>query len=64
MLCDVPGGQVCENGSCVCTGPDGGANGAFSLCSTCVDLQSDSRNCGECGLTCGNGTACQDGGCQ
>ena len=36
-----------------------------SICGTsCVDLQKDSKNCGECGKTCGTGTICAVGKCQ
>ncbi len=30
----------------------------------CVDVSSDSNNCGGCGITCGGGTTCQSGHCE
>lgn len=58
-LCGAPGsGRVCRGGACAC--PDdrptvcGGA---------CTDLQSDARNCGACGRSCGAGAWCRAGQC-
>jgi len=50
-------GFACSAGTCTCSTPK-------TACSnSCVDLQTDSNNCGRCGHTCGSG-ACLAGQCQ
>jgi len=50
-------GFSCQNGRCVCQSPK-------ILCgSVCTDTSSDPNNCGQCGVPCGNGQTCQQGGC-
>ena len=59
------GGQTCQldpstgyrSYSCLCP------NGETLCNSTCVDINSDPNNCGNCGNTCGAGT-CQAGACM
>jgi hypothetical protein len=48
-----PSGQQCEKRTCVCKGAVCGG--------TCVDLQSDSKNCGSCDRACPG--ACAGGAC-
>jgi hypothetical protein len=51
------GGQLCEQGACVC--PAG-----QSLCGdSCVDTQTSVENCGSCGNDCGEGHVCDGGTC-
>jgi hypothetical protein len=47
------------------SGPcEGGCVGGDTCCGTsCVDLSSDNRHCGECGRQCGDGLSCEDGTC-
>jgi alpha-tubulin suppressor-like RCC1 family protein len=54
-------GASCVMGSCGCEGDLFDCGNAFSA--ECADLTSDPRNCGSCGLTCGEGFDCIDGGC-
>jgi hypothetical protein len=66
---ECPGAQICLGGACVpqvtcdhtsdsspCLMP----NGVQGVCcgSTCVDVESDVRNCGGCALACPPGTTC------
>jgi len=55
---DCTGGTVCLSGTCQCTG------GTTDCAGTCVDTNSDSSNCGACGVACGGGTTCSAGTCQ
>ena len=49
---------LCSNGKCTC--PTG-----TTLCSgACINLQTDSANCGSCGHTCLSGQECIAGGCK
>jgi hypothetical protein len=53
-------GEVCDRGSCTSGCPSG-----TSACDgTCVDLQSDHRNCGSCGTWCPDGQSCASGACN
>ena len=45
---------ACPSGKSCCV-----SNGGV----VCVDLQTDSNNCGECGKTCGVGESCENGEC-
>jgi hypothetical protein len=46
---DGTDGNTCEEGRTLCDGE-------------CVDLDRDTRNCGECGQSCGTGYVCCIGG--
>jgi hypothetical protein len=49
--------EICDDGECVC-------RFGFTPCGgTCVDLQTDSLHCGECGDACGAGV-CDEGNCE
>ena len=54
-----PAGQAPVDGTCVCPGETPSECG-----SRCVDLTSDSNNCGSCGAVCGSGEVCTDGQCE
>jgi len=55
-LC-CPAGLACVGGHCSC--PSG-----FVLCAGyCVETQSNRRNCGGCGITCGISSSCLNGVC-
>jgi hypothetical protein len=52
------GGQVCEDGGCVCPIYQ-------SFCSgQCIPTSNDANNCGGCGKACTGGTACSGGVCE
>jgi hypothetical protein len=51
-----PVGASCSDGTCVCGG------GLTDCAGVCVDLNTNTNNCGGCGLTCIGGT-CSDGTC-
>ncbi len=53
--CDV--GATCQSGVCACPGIDSVCSGA------CVDEQTDSNNCGGCGVVCAAGGGCAAGAC-
>ncbi len=43
---------------------DAGSGTAYSCCSgACIDLESDTANCGTCGVNCGGGGFCSAGAC-
>jgi hypothetical protein len=52
------GGQVCENGACVCPIYESFCGGV------CIPTSSDPNNCGGCGTTCTGGAACSGGVCS
>jgi hypothetical protein len=52
-----PSGTSCSAGKCVCK------TGLTSCNGTCVDLQTDLNNCGQCFNSCGSGLACSAGQC-
>ena len=57
---DCQQGQICENSSCsFCSVSRPKACG-----NTCVDLQRDDQNCGDCGRSCPKGRHCQNGLCS
>ncbi len=67
--------QFCEYGQCATTptcGPANsgvvcpGADGGLATCcgSSCTSLQTDSLNCGQCGVECPSGSLCTQGYCQ
>jgi len=72
---DCPAGDKCLGGTCSlgcdaqadynpCYSDDGGGFYSDVCCgSACLDLRSDARNCGLCGLACGAGQVCVNGGC-
>ncbi len=52
------GGQVCQNGACVCPIYQ-------SFCAgQCIPTSNDPKNCGGCGVACDGGTACSGGACE
>lgn len=51
-----PPGQSCSNGICCPTGQVNCSN-------SCVDLSTDSQNCGSCASACGRGQNCVNGQC-
>jgi hypothetical protein len=51
------GGQLCDNGACVCPIYQSFCNGQ------CIPTTSDPHNCGGCGISCTGGTACSGGVC-
>lgn len=53
-LCDAL--HACTSGACTCK-PENSCSGA------CVDLSTDPKNCGTCGITCVAGGACTSGKC-
>jgi len=55
MCC--PTGTACVNGVCGC------ATGTTDCGGRCVDLQTDSFNCGGCGIRCSSGQTCCSGHC-
>lgn len=68
----LPGlGPVCgctPRGAEVCNDIDDDCNGQVdegtTRCSNrCVDVRTDSANCGACGIACGGGTSCVNGAC-
>ena len=62
-------GKICSGGNCVC--PPGQTACGTSCCSTgqtccggnCKNLQTDSQNCGMCGISCSGGKSCINGVC-
>jgi endo-1,4-beta-D-glucanase Y len=38
-------------------------SGQLECSGTCINVQTDSQNCGACGKTCGSGSSCQSGEC-
>jgi hypothetical protein len=54
--------SICQQYGQACVAQDGQMGFCCDL--SCVDLQSDPLNCGSCGLTCVNGTACVNGLCN
>jgi hypothetical protein len=62
-----PPGAACEGAACVpdCSGDTCTCAADRALCGGyCALLATDSRNCGECGLTCGEGFFCAGGTCR
>ena len=55
--CASPTGSSCVAGACKCPGATRACAGA------CVDLDSDDKNCSECGRDCGLSGACKAGMC-
>ena len=61
----MPNGSVnnsnCGRGTACCLS----CPASETMCSdSCVDLQTDARNCGSCGHACGGGQSCVNGSCQ
>lgn len=54
--CSVSG-QGCVNGTCAC------APGEKVCDSSCLDVQTDDANCGDCGRACASGQHCEAGAC-
>jgi hypothetical protein len=54
---DCPSDATCEDGACLCP------SGQTECTGSCVDLASDSTNCGACGNVCSSGT-CSSGNCS
>lgn len=61
---DCAGDAVCRGRTCSCLG-EGPCSSGETCCAPqgCRDLDSDPRNCGECGEACPNGRSCNDGVC-
>ena len=61
-------GQTCSSGHCALSCQPGLSSCDVTVAGTpvptCVDKQSDSRNCGSCGNQCPSGQVCSAGGCQ
>jgi hypothetical protein len=57
----VPGAETCNNLDDNCNGLVD--EGTTRCNGSCVDLRSDARNCGACGISCGGGTSCVNGAC-
>ena len=53
-------GEVCDNGVCAASC----SSGLEDCGGACVDLQTDSTNCGSCGTLCGSGLVCANGSCS
>ncbi|HXI56606.1 MAG TPA: hypothetical protein VNO55_11145 [Polyangia bacterium] len=74
LVACAPGGR-CEGGVCkydLCTGantngvcalPGGGQGVCCGGSCQALDLQSDAKNCGGCGIVCPSNSACMNGGC-
>ncbi|MEA2701052.1 MAG: hypothetical protein QOI66_5323 [Myxococcales bacterium] len=74
LVACAPGGR-CEGGVCkydlctgantngVCTLPGGGPGVCCGGSCQALDLQSDAKNCGGCGIVCPSNAACMNGGC-
>lgn len=62
--CDA--GMVCRGYRCVtgCTDEHGCADGQTCCQGACLDLESDRRNCGACGVACPGISQCCDGLCH
>jgi Cys-rich repeat protein len=58
---DCPSGQVCADSICV---DAGGCTGGTLCGSACVDLTSDSNNCGACGVVCSSTQRCAQSACH
>ncbi len=62
-------GQVCSNGTCSCGSAGAQCTGTQICCpagspsATCVDKNTDNKNCGYCGNQCQNNGACVNGLC-
>ncbi|WP_437297600.1 MXAN_6577-like cysteine-rich protein [Sorangium sp. So ce426] len=69
-------GQLCVNGRCSGGGGEGGrelgtgvgggeecGEGQSDCSGQCVNLETDLRNCGDCGVECAEGHVCADGSC-
>lgn len=58
VACDECGeNEACTEGQCACPLP-------FTVCGNdCVNLDTNSNNCGECGNTCIDGATCESGQC-
>jgi hypothetical protein len=54
----VGDGQICENGSFVCTDSEKSTCG-----DDCIDLSKDENHCGACGQKCIEGASCKNGLC-
>jgi hypothetical protein len=75
VKCDgkcCPKNAKCKKGKCKCKkGYEKCGKKCCSVCAPseafcsgeCVDLDVDEANCGDCGIECGPGAACQDGKC-
>ncbi len=61
-----PSGQTCDNGLCKddTAPPPICKDGATACGSACVQITSDTKNCGGCGAACAAGQVCMLGKCQ
>lgn len=61
---ECPGAAACDgNGACGCASSGDCASGEICCGGVCVDGQSDSSNCGACGVLCASGESCCNGIC-
>ncbi|MHB8417327.1 MAG: hypothetical protein ACYDCL_04575 [Myxococcales bacterium] len=58
----APPPATCQ-GAGGCPLADGGSGVCCGIGTACVDSQSDSANCGACGIVCPPGQSCNSGSC-
>ena len=57
-------GTECGEGGCSCVDNSGGGQGAVCCQGGCVDLETNTDNCGDCNESCGEGEHCTSGECS
>jgi endo-1,4-beta-D-glucanase Y len=63
VFCALVVGSCAKGGTGTATPPGGCGSGLDSCGSQCVDLMSDSKNCGDCAHACSAGQQCSNGSC-